>query len=91
MKILIFLLIIGGLFSACKSQFYIGQPEKEYLTKNNGKVDASIETKDSNVYKTIVPLKNGGGGRYKCTYCTFKNGTCIRITKAVEIIEFRQL
>ena len=91
MKTLLFLLVIGGLFSACKSQFYIGQTEKEYNAKNDGKIVHSDLAKDSNVYETKVPLKGVGEGRYKCTYCTFKNGTCIKITTGAEIIEYRQL
>jgi len=87
------LLVLFVLVLGCKSFSYIGETEKEYRAKNEGKIVYDTKSADSTVYKTCIPQKDAKySGRYNCTYCIFKNGICTRIFNVKgEIIEFRKL
>jgi hypothetical protein len=83
-----FVLILG-----CSNSSYIGETEKEYRAKNEGKIADDSKSTDSTIYKTCMPQRDAKySGRYNCTYSIFKNGICTRIYKEKgEIIEFRKL
>ena len=68
--------------SACTKTAYVGETEKEFISRNTTHILYTDRAKDSTVYKTGKLKKMG---RYTCTYSTFKNEVCTRVRKATEI------